>query len=205
MISLSRRFPRMQANQRAHVWERWPQQILLGKTAVIAGIGPIAEDLATRCKAFGLTTIGISDARKEAVGFDQLLPRARITEACGRADFLVILVPLTDQTRGMINATVLSALKPTSIVINLARGPIIDEGALVEALQSGKIGGAGLDVFENEPLPSASPLWDMPNVIITPRIGGMSDEYPRQVLPVVVHNLSAFARGARDEMINVVR
>lgn len=205
MISLSREFPRMQRNQARHVWERWPQKLLWGKTVVLVGIGPIAEDLAVRCAAFGMRVIGISDARKEAPHFDKMLPRTRLEEAAAEADFMVVLVPLSAQTRHMINASVFRAMKNTGILINLARGPVVDEKELIKALQEGRIGGAALDVFEVEPPAPDNPLWDMPNVIVTPRIGGMSDVYTEQVLPLVVHNLRCFLDGRLAEMKNVVR
>lgn len=205
MIALSREFPRMQRNQQMHAWERWPQKLLWGKTAVLVGIGPIAEELAARCAAFGMRVLGVSDARREALHFEAMLPRSRLKDAAAAADFLIVLVPLSAQTCHMIDADVLGAMKPTAVVINLARGPVIDEPALVKALQEGRIGGAALDVFESEPLPADSPLWDMPNVIITPRIGGMSDVYARQVLPLVVHNLRCFLEGRPEQMKNVLR
>ena len=205
MIALSREFPRMQRNQRSHVWERWPQKLLWGKTAVLVGIGPIAEELAVRCAAFGLHVIGVSDARSAAPHFEKMLPRSRLQEAAAEADFLIVLVPLSAQTRHMIDDGVLGAMKQTGILINLARGPVVDEKALIQRLKDGRIAGAALDVFEVEPLPSDSPLWDMPNVIVTPRIGGMSDVYADQVLPLVVHNLGCFLDGRLAEMKNVVR
>lgn len=205
MIALSREFPRMQRNQRARQWERWPQKLLFGKTAVLVGIGPIAEELAIRCQAFGLRVIGVSDARQEAPHFDAMMPRSRLKEAAALADFMIVLVPLSDKTRQMIDAGVLAAMKPSSIIVNLARGPVIDEKALIKALQDKRIGGAALDVFETEPPAQDNPLWDMSNVIITPRIGGMSDVYPQQVLPLVVHNLRCFIEGKPSEMRNVLR
>jgi D-2-hydroxyacid dehydrogenase (NADP+) len=205
MIALSREFPRMQRNQQNHVWERWPQKLLWGKTAVLVGIGPIAEELAIRCAAFGLHVIGVSDARTAAPHFDKILPRSRLQQAAAEADFLIVLVPLSAQTHHMIDDGVLGAMKKTGILINLARGPVVDEKALIQRLKDGRIAGAALDVFEVEPLPSDSPLWDMPNVIVTPRIGGMSDVYSEQVLPLVVHNLRCFLDGRLAEMKNVVR
>lgn len=205
MIALSREFPRMQRNQQKHVWERWPQKLIWGKTAVLLGIGPIAEELAARCVAFGMHVVGISDARKEAPHFGKMLPRSRLKEAAAEADFLIVLVPLSPETRHIIDDGVLGSMKKTGILINLARGPVVDEKALVRALQDGRIGGAALDVFEAEPLPADSPLWDMPNVIVTPRIGGMSDVYPQQALPLVVHNLRCFLDGRLAEMKNVLR
>lgn len=205
MIALSREFPRMQKNQQAHKWERWPQKLLWGKTAVLAGIGPIAEELAARCEAFGMRVVGVSDARKEAPHFAAMVPRSRLNEAAAEADFLIVLVPLSEKTRHMINADVFAAMKPTGILVNLARGPVIDEQALIKALQEKRLGGAALDVFETEPPVADNPLWDMPNVIITPRIGGMSDVYAEQVLPLVVHNLRCFLEGRPAEMRNVLR
>jgi len=205
MIALSREFPRMQQNQRARRWERWPQKLLFGKTALLVGIGPIAEELALRCEAFGLRVLGVSDARKEAPHFAALYPRSRLKEAAALADFMIVLVPLSDKTRHMIDAEVLAAMKPTGIIVNLARGPVIDEQALIKALQEKRIGGAALDVFETEPPVEDNPLWDMPNVIITPRIGGMSDVYAQQVLPLVVHNLRCFLDGRPSEMKNILR
>jgi phosphoglycerate dehydrogenase-like enzyme len=205
MIALSRDFARLQRNQRNHVWERWPQHLLYRKTVAIAGIGPIAEALAARCVAFGMRVIGVSDARDQAPNFAKLFKRAQMPEAASQADFFIVLVPLSAQTRHLIDASVLAAMKSTAMLINLARGPLVDEGALIRCLQEGRIAGAGLDVFEAEPLPADSPLWDMPNVIITPRIGGMSEIYGEQSLPLVVHNLQCFAEGRLADMKNVVR
>jgi phosphoglycerate dehydrogenase-like enzyme len=205
MIALSRDFHRMQRNQAAHAWERWPQRLIFGKTAVIVGIGPIAEELAARCIAFGMRVIGVSDARANVPGFERMMKRSELPQAAALADFMILLVPLSANTTHLIDARVLGAMKPGGILINLARGPVVDEQALVKALQSGRLGGAGLDVFEDEPLRDASPLWDMPNVIVTPRIGGMSDVYPRQVLPLLVHNLRCYEDGRLDELKNVVR
>jgi phosphoglycerate dehydrogenase-like enzyme len=105
----------------------------------------------------------------------------------------------------MIDAGVLAAMKPTACLINIARGPIVDEAALIAALQNGTIAGAGLDVFTNEPLATDSPLWAMDNVIVTPRIGGMSDRYAEQLFPLVAHNLRAWMNGRPDSMRNIVR
>ncbi|MFT8246035.1 D-2-hydroxyacid dehydrogenase [Roseomonas sp. BN140053] len=205
MISLLRDFPAMLANQRAHRWQRWPQRLLLNKTVVLLGIGAISEELARRCQAFGMRVLGVSDARTEAPGFDAVLPRARLEEAAAQADVLVALVPLTESTRHMVSRAVIAAMKPGAILLNLARGPVVDEAALIEALQEGRLGGAGLDVFEVEPLPDASPLWDMPNVIVTPRVGGMSDVYAHQALPLMEENLRLFLAGDMARLRNLVQ
>jgi phosphoglycerate dehydrogenase-like enzyme len=131
-------------------------------------------------------------------------PRLHLREAVAGADFLVLLIPYSPETHHMIDASVLAAMKPTAYLINVARGGVVDEGALIEALRTHQIAGAGLDVFAQEPLPESSLLWDLDNVIITPHIGGMSDIYAEQVLPLLLHNLRAFAAGDRAAMLNLV-
>lgn len=204
MIALLRRVPEMLRNQNEAKWERWSQPILKGKTAVIVGVGQIGETMAERFRAFGMTIVGVSDARAEIAGFDRVLPRAKLKEAAALADFLIVLVPLTAATRHMIDGDVLAAMKPQAYLINLARGDVIDETALIEHLQAGRIAGAGLDVFAVEPPRKDNPLWTMPNVIMTPRIGGMSDCYGEQVLPLMIENLQAFAEGRLKDMRNIV-
>ena len=203
MMALARDFPRMLANQREARWERWSQPLLAGKTAVIVGIGAISEALAARCKPFGLKTVGITQ-RAAVEHFDELYPRTRLHEAAARADFLVLLVPYSPETHHLIDASVLEAMKPTAYLINVARGNVIDESALIEALRMRRIAGAGLDVFAQEPLPHTSPLWTLDNVILTPHVGGMSDVYAEQIVPLLAHNLRAFAAGDRAAMLNRV-
>ena len=112
-----------------------------------------------------------------------------------RADFVVLACPLTDETRGLIGASALAAMKPTAHLVNVARGRVVDEPALIEALQSGRIAGAALDVTVDEPLPEASPLWTMPNVLITPHTGGETHKYEDNVLDMMMENLNRQWRG----------
>jgi D-2-hydroxyacid dehydrogenase (NADP+) len=203
MMSLSRDFPTMLENQREKRWLRWGQRLLAGKTLVIVGVGAIGEALAARCKPFGLKVVGIT-SRSSVDHFDELRPRAQLRDAVAAADFLVLLIPYSPETHHMIDASVLAAMKPTAYLVNVARGGVVDEIALIEALRTHQIAGAGLDVFAQEPLPETSPLWDLDNVIITPHIGGMSDIYAEQILPLLLHNLRAFAAGDRAAMLNPV-
>lgn len=204
MLSLARGLPRMVDNQRRAQWERWPQRLLLGKTAVLVGVGTISEELAERCKAFGMRVIGISDARNAGRGFDAVRPRRELVAAAREADFLIVLAAYSPDTRHLIGAEILDALRAEAFLINLARGPVVDEVALIERLERRGFAGAGLDVFDVEPLPPSSPLWRLDNVLITPHVGGMSDCYEEQLLPLIVHNLRAFAAGEIERMRNRV-
>ena len=202
MIGLFRDVRRMMVNQAGHRWERWPQRLVLGKTVVIVGVGAISEELAVRCQAFGMTTIGVSAARTQARGFDRVVPRDALLDMAALADVLVALVPYGAETHHLFGDAVFAAMKPTALFINIARGKVVDEPALVRHLQAGGIDGAGLDVFDVEPPVPDNPLWDMPNVILTPRIGGMSDTYAEQALPLLIDNIGAFLQGR--EMRNMV-
>ncbi len=193
------------ATQDAHRWNRVEQRLLAERTVAIVGVGAIAEELARRCKVFGMRVIGVSAGRASAPHFDAILPRERLKDAAAQADFLVVLVPHKKETHHIIDEAVLNAMKPTGVLINIARGDVVDEQALIRALRSGRIGGAGLDVFHTEPLPKDSPLWDLPNVFMTSHIGGMSDTYGEQVLPLLIENLAAFAAGAPERMKFIVR
>jgi phosphoglycerate dehydrogenase-like enzyme len=205
MLSLSRDYPAMAANQKERRWARWPQRLLLGKTVVLLGVGAVGGELARRCHAFGMKVLGVDAVRKSAPGVEAMHPPERLAELAGAADFLIVLVPYTAHTHHLVDAGVLDAMQPTSVLVNISRGPVVDEAALIRALAAKRIAGAGLDVFQTEPLPADSPLWDLPNVMITPHIGGMSDIYAEQVMPILIDNIAAYAAGARSRMRYVVQ
>jgi D-2-hydroxyacid dehydrogenase (NADP+) len=204
MIALNRNFRKMQRNQAEGKWDGWNQPVLHGKTVVIVGLGVLAEHLAERCKMFGMTTVGVSSGRQEAPHFDEVHHRDKLAQVAARADFLVLLVPYSKQTHQLVNREVIAALKPSAFLINLARGGVLDEAALIESLQAGRIAGAGLDIFSVQPLPPDNPLWRMPNVIITPNIGGRSDIFVEQTLTIVEPNLRAFVEGRLKDLRNLV-
>ncbi|MFN4098681.1 MAG: D-2-hydroxyacid dehydrogenase [Pararhodobacter sp.] len=195
MLASVRRFPAMLDNQHARHWERWKQPILQGRRVCIVGLGAIAEHIAGVCAAFGMSVTGVSDGRAEVPGFARVYRRAELAEAANEADFLVVLVPYSAQTHHIINADVLAAMRPDAWLINIARGGCVDEEALLAVLRSGSIAGAALDVFATTPLPANSPFWSMPNVIVTPHIGGFSATYHEQALPVVARNMADWRRG----------
>jgi phosphoglycerate dehydrogenase-like enzyme len=204
MLALSRDLPRSVRCQDRRQWVRWPARLLHGKTVGILGIGVIAEALAPRCKAFGMRVIGITSTKREVRGFDDIQPREALVEAVRELDYLVLLTPLTAATRGIIDARVLGAMKRESYLINLARGGVVDEEALIAVLREGKIAGAALDVFLHEPLPPQHPFWSMENVLVTAHQGGFCDVYPDYALPIVEHNMRCFLSGDIKGMINVV-
>ena len=205
MLALARGLPRTLRNQQQHKWERFPASLLKGKTAAIYGVGTIAAELAPKCKAFGMRVTGISSTAREVPGFDRLYPRAELEQAAHEADFFVLLTPYSAATRGSVGANIFAAMKPTSYLVNLARGGVVDEDAMIDALRHGRIAGAALDVFSQEPLPENHPLWAMDNVIITPHQGGFYDEYVNEALPVIEHNLRKFLSGDTAGMINLVK
>jgi D-2-hydroxyacid dehydrogenase (NADP+) len=205
MLGLARDFAVSLRNQDRQVWTRWPVKLLDGKTVGIFGVGLIAEILAPKCKALGMTVAGFTSAKRDLPGFDRMHDRGELIAQAAALDFLVLLAPYSEETRNLIDARVFSAMKPSSYLINLARAGIVDEDALMAALERGQIAGAALDVFQEEPLPAGHPLWAARNVIITPHLGGFCDVYAERALPTIEHNMACFLRGDFDKMINVVR
>ncbi len=204
MLALARNLPGAVRAQDERQWRRFPAQLLHNKTVGIFGVGVIAAALAPKCKAFGMRVVGVSSAPRPVPGFDAMVARDALLEAVGEFDFFVLLTPLTAQTRNCIGAEVFAAMKRTAFLINLARGGVVDEPALVEALAARRLAGAALDVFTQEPLPADHPFWAMPNVLITTHQGGFCDVYIDYALPTVEANMRCFLAGATDKMINVV-
>jgi phosphoglycerate dehydrogenase-like enzyme len=202
MLALARDFPRSVRARDNRKWDRFRAKILHGRRVGILGVGLIAEALAPRLKALNMHVVGISRTARDLPGFDEWAPRDDLKKAVADLDFLVLLIPLDDTTKRIINAPILHAMKRGAYIINIARGGIIDEPALIDALASGQIGGAALDTVQNEPMPADDPLWDAPNLIITPHLGGFYDTYPEDTIDQIAHNLQAFMDGRLGDMIN---
>jgi phosphoglycerate dehydrogenase-like enzyme len=151
----------------------------------LVGIGSIGTAVARLAKAFGMQVIGVGrdQAGSRAVpGVDRILPRAQLPVLLSDADYVVVAVADTPETRGMIGAPELAAMQPDAVLINVARGTVVDEGALIAALRAGRLAGAALDVFAHEPLTRESPLWELPNVLLTPHVAAyVSDYLPRAI------------------------
>jgi D-2-hydroxyacid dehydrogenase (NADP+) len=204
MLALARNLPRAVRYQEQRQWQRFPAQLLHNKTVGIFGVGAIAEALAPKCKAFGMRVVGLSSAPRAVAGFDRMHVSSELAAVVGDFDFFVLLTPLTERTRNCIDAKVFAAMKPSSFLINLARGGVVDEAALLEALRKDRIAGAALDVFVEEPLPAEHPFWAMDNVIITTHQGGFCDVYIDHAWPTVETNMRCFLNGDIAGMINVI-
>jgi phosphoglycerate dehydrogenase-like enzyme len=205
MLALSRDVGRLVTNKRAHRWERgerWP--LLAGKTAVVVGIGVSGIAIGELLKAFGMRVIGVTRTPRPIAGFDAMMPTAQLARAAAEADYLINVLPGSEENRGIFSRAVLTAMRPDAFFINVGRGETVDEAALIESLRSRRIAGAGLDVFQNAPLRPDSPFWDLPNVVISPQIGGYFVGYEDQVIPLLMENMRLFLAGRVGEMQNVV-
>jgi len=187
-----------------HHWERRLWSLLAGKTAVVAGSGVAGSAIGKLCQAFGMHTIGLTRTPRTVEGFDEVMHTKTLAEAAGRADFLINVLPATDDNECLFDKLVFSAMKKSAYFINVGRGDTVDEPALIEALRNGTIAGAGLDVFSQRPLPADSPLWDMANVFMTPHIGGYFIEYEDYALPIIISNMRLYLAGRAGEMRNLV-
>jgi phosphoglycerate dehydrogenase-like enzyme len=205
MLSLARDMPRVARAQERNAWERWPAALLAGKTVGILGVGRIAEHLAPVCKAFDMTVIGISSGPRPTPGFDRVVARGDLLKVASELDYLVALTPLTAETRNIVGEKLLAAMKPTAFFINMARGGVVDEQALIAALERGQIAGAALDVYTHEPLPPDSPLWTAKNLICFPHQGGYSEGYEERAMPTLEGNMRKFLAGDLKSMVNIVR
>ncbi|RME87604.1 MAG: D-2-hydroxyacid dehydrogenase [Anaerolineae bacterium] len=215
LLALGHRLPAMMESKRksewpADRWERFSPRELRDSTVGIVGYGSVGREVARLLRAFGATVLatkrdamhpadtgytpeGLGDPQGECVR--RLYPRTALRSMARECDFLVVAVPLTPETRGLVNAEVFAAMKPGAFLVDISRGGVVDQEALIEALQSGRLGGAALDVFPEEPLPSDNPLWSLPNVIISPHIAGDSPHYDARAARLFAENLRRYLAG----------
>ena len=196
MIAFSRGLLRSVHNQRRHVWERdMMLGQLAGSTLCVVGAGSIGQATARRARAFDMKVIGLRRHPGPVEFFDEIGGMDRLHEALGLADYVLLLTPLTRETRGLMGAAEFAAMKKSAVFLNLSRGGTVDEEALTAALRDGVIAGAGLDVFGQEPLDPASPLWDMENVLITPHVAGILPHYVELAADVFIRSYDSYRRG----------
>lgn len=200
VLMLARQFPQLLAAQRAHAWSPLlgsglPRD-LAGQTAVIVGWGPIGQGLGALLAALGLRIVCVRGSEAPAAApAHESLSYERLHTVLPRADWLLLACPLSERTRGLVGAAALARMHAGARLVNMSRGEVVDEPALIDALRGGALSGAYLDVFAHEPLSADSPLWDLPNVIVTPHTAGHSDGNEARVAGIFLDNLQRWMRG----------
>jgi phosphoglycerate dehydrogenase-like enzyme len=199
LLALARHWPLLLAAQREHRWAplmaSGPPRDLQGQTAVVVGWGPVGRELGRLLQALGMKVVVVRRTEPTAPAQVPMVAHTRLREVLPAADWLLLACPLTPQTRGLIGAEELALLPPHCGLVNVARGEVVDEAALVATLRARRIAGAYLDVFAQEPLPPDSPLWDLPNAIVTPHSAGSSDGNEQRVAQMFLDNLGRWLRG----------
>jgi phosphoglycerate dehydrogenase-like enzyme len=186
----TQRMELFRAQQRERRWNPVDPRRLHGATLCVVGAGDIGRVIARAARALGMHVSGVTRSGKRIPEMERLYRPRDLRRALAAADVVVLTVPLTGATRHLIGAVELAAMKPTAWLVNIARGPVVEEGALIDALSSGRLGGAVLDVFDEEPLPPAHPLWALENAVITPHISGPST--PAEIAPIFNDNLRRY-------------
>ncbi len=202
MLSFTRGLNLFVRQQIAKQWKRVPTDEIHDKTIGIVGLGSIGREIAKRAKCLGLHVLAVKREMTNELFVDELYSPDHLGDMLAIADFVVVAVPLTEETRGMFGLDQFRLMKPSAYFINIARGAVVREADLITALEQKIIQGAGLDVFEHEPLAETSPLWDMSNVIITPHLAALSPYYLDRAIKLFVENLTRYALGR--EMFNIV-
>jgi phosphoglycerate dehydrogenase-like enzyme len=196
LLQIVRKTDEFMKNQLAAVWDRSIRVgELYGQCLGIVGTGAIGQAIAHKAKAFGMRTIGVNTAGSPRPHFDDMLPARQLDELLRRSDYVVLTVPHTPRTEKMIGERELALMKPSSWLINIARGAVAEEAALLAALKERRIAGAVLDVYTEEPLPSSHPFWELDNVILTPHISGRSPMYMTRAMEIFRHNLEVYLCG----------
>lgn len=198
-------------NQMERKWERYESWVsteqveeLSSKTVGIVGLGRIGTEIAEKARCLGMRVIATKrdPSRPASTSVDRLIHPTSLNQLLAESDFVVLSLPLTKETQGMIGEAHLRSMKRTGYLINVSRGRIVQEDKLIEALRDGWIAGAGLDTFENEPLPKDSELWSFKNVIITPHVAGLTPHYLERLTDIFCENLNRFL--SKQPLINVV-
>ncbi|WP_438347595.1 D-2-hydroxyacid dehydrogenase [Paenibacillus sp. FA6] len=202
MLAFSRGIQQSIQNQQANLWNpkiasggSGTLSELHDKTIVIVGVGEIGSKTAQIAKAFGMNVLGVRRSGKSSPYVDTMFTMVNLHEALNQSDYIINILPLTEETRHIFDTAAFTACKRGTCFINVGRGPTVDTTALLGALEEGTIGYAGLDVFEEEPLPADHPLWKMNQVIITPHISGNTEHYDERVFDIFIENLKAYIEG----------
>jgi D-2-hydroxyacid dehydrogenase (NADP+) len=202
ILALARQLHKARDNQRERRWRGMigdralREQELGGKTLVVVGLGRIGARLGQLARAFDMRVIGVRRTASPALGAaDEVVAQTGLARALAEADVVALTCPLTPETEGLIDAAAFAALKPGALLINVARGKVVDEAALLTALADGRVGAAALDCFHEEPLPRESAFWSLPNVLITPHSAGETGRYEKNVVDILIDNIERLLRG----------
>jgi phosphoglycerate dehydrogenase-like enzyme len=198
LLHFAKDVPRLLDAQRRGAWEPYEMDALAGRTIGIVGYGDIGRAAAERLKPFGTHLLALRQRPELSQGdplVDEALGPDRVVDLARRSDAVVLATPLTPATRGLFGRAAIEAMKPTAVLVNVGRGPAVDEAALVEALAARRIRGAALDVFETEPLPPGHPLWTLPNVLLSPHCADNVPGWVDQAMRVFLRHLERFRAG----------
>lgn len=206
ILYFAKDFRRMIRNQSAGVWEAFDVMPVSGQTVGIVGYGDIGRAIAARVRPLGMTVLAMKRRVSPLASADSFVERAYAPDQrlkmLSRCDYVVVAAPLTSETRGLIGEPEFAAMNQTAVVINVGRGPVIDEGALVRALSSGRIKGAALDVFDREPLPRSSPFYKLENVLLSPHCADHTPDWLDNAMQFFIAQFDRFRRG--EALLNVV-
>lgn len=196
MLQMAKDARRTWHDQQGHEWNKRSTSSLENRVVVIVGAGPIGRAIARLSRAFGMIPLGVARSQREGGDdFDQIYASGKLLELLERADYVVLVAPLTSATAGMLGREALDRMKPSARLLNLGRGGLVDEAALVEALAKGRIAGAALDVFQEEPLPRTHPFWRLPNAIISPHMSGELEDTVERFVGGFLENLQRWIAG----------
>jgi phosphoglycerate dehydrogenase-like enzyme len=204
MLAISHDAKQQVEDHQHQVWQRRLWSTLHGKTAVIVGTGIVGAAIGEMLQSLGMHVIGVSRTPRVARGFNEIRSVDHLRQAAGKADYLINVVPAAPENSALFDAALFDAMKPIAYYISAGRGQTVDEAALITTLRERRIAGAAFDVFATEPLPPESPFWTLPNVFITPHVGGYVVEYEDFIMPLIVANMRLFLAGRLDEMANIV-
>jgi glyoxylate/hydroxypyruvate reductase len=191
LLAFAKRLPELERGKARRAWPdiKPTMGVLEGRTVLVVGLGAIGVAFARLARALGMRVLGVKRTPVEVPGVDEVAAPDRLADLAREADALVVTTPLTDDTRGLVDRAALAALRPGAVVVNVGRGAVVDEAALVDALRDGHLAGACLDVFAEEPLPDDSPLWALDNVILSPHVAARTDDEDDRAVELFADNL----------------
>jgi glyoxylate/hydroxypyruvate reductase len=203
LLAFAKGLPRLRRDAVERRWDHYPTAELRGQTLIVVGVGAIGLEVARLASAFGMRVIGVKRQTDEQLPHvDAVHPPEQLRELVADAHGIVVTLPLTDETRGLIDRETIERMRDGAVFVNVGRGKVVDEDALIDALRSGKLAGAALDVTAKEPLPPESPLWELENVIISPHTAALSWHENERIVELFAENLRRYLRG--DELLSRV-